>query len=116
MDTKSIFHIETNTGELLNAIKKVSSIIKAKGGRIKGNRLIYFEVNNFQFRIFVENVTDSVSISKISGKGKISLNFNGTLKAIKTYPKNSIMTIEAFNDYLLVNGNLELNEQYSSVR
>ena len=44
MDTKSIFHIETNTGELLNAIKKVSSIVK-----VKGNRLIYFESNNSKY-------------------------------------------------------------------
>jgi len=108
MDTTSIFFAETNTGELINAIKRVSSIIKAKGGRIKGNRLIFFEVNNSQFRIFVKNVTDSVSFSKLTGEGKVSLNFSGTLKAIKTYPKNSVLMIEAFENYL--------NEQYSSTR
>ena len=113
MDSKPIFHIETTTGDVLNSIKKISSIIRAKGGYFKGKRLIFLEVNDGLFRIYVDSINDSIPTAKVTGKGKISLNFNSLFSAIKTYPKNSVIRIEAFSEHLLINGNLQLTEQFS---
>lgn len=116
MDSKPIFHIETTTGDVLNSIKKISSIIRAKGGYFKGKRLIFLEVNDGLFRIYVDSINDSIPTAKVTGKGKISLNFNSVFSAIKTYPKSSVVVFEAYNNFLLVNGSLQLNEQYSNTR
>ena len=108
-----IFSAETTTGDVLNSIKIISGIIKAKGGRVKGNRLIFLEVENGHFKLYVDTIFDFVSNVKVSGKGKVSLNYNTVLKVLKTYPQKAPLNIEAHTNYLLLNGNLEVNEQYS---
>jgi len=111
-----LFSVETTSGDILSVLSRISNIIKAKGDRVNGSRIIFIEVDNGKFRLYVQNIEESIPQAIATGKGKISINFIMLQKLLKTYPKTSVLKLEAFPEYLLLNGSMQFKEQYCSNR